>query len=176
MSSSRRGGCSRIPTPLAAWALISASFRKSQRMVKPGPEPVEFGKDADGRSVLTAVAAVPRMNWFVFFEQPLSTVLQPVYSLLFRIAWLLVVGVLLAVLVGVLMARQMVVPIRALQIGAQQLEASDFGHRIDVKTGDEIEDLADYFNRMADQLRDPTAGWSKRSRNVPAISRSRSVS
>jgi len=51
-----------------------------------------------------------------------------------------------------LMARQMVVPIRALQFGAQQLETSDFGHRIDVRTGDEIEDLADHFNRMADQL------------------------
>jgi signal transduction histidine kinase len=44
------------------------------------------------------------------------------------------------------------VPIRALQVGAQQLEASDFGHRIDARTGDEIEDLANYFNRMADQL------------------------
>ena len=39
-----------------------------------------------------------------------------------------------------------------MQVGAQQLEASDFGHRIDVRTGDEIEDLADHFNRMADQL------------------------
>ena len=46
----------------------------------------------------------------------------------------------------------MVVPIRALQVGARQLEASDFGHRIEVRTGDEIEDLADHFNRMADQL------------------------
>jgi signal transduction histidine kinase len=45
-----------------------------------------------------------------------------------------------------------VVPIRAVQVGAQQLEASDFGHRIDVRTGDEIEDLANYFNHMADQL------------------------
>ena len=121
-------------------------------VVKPGAEPLEFGKDPDGRSVLTSAASIPRMRWYVFFEQPLSTALQPVYSLLFRTAWLLALGVLLAVLSGVLMARHMVVPIRALQVGAQQLEASDFGHRIDVRTGDEIEDLADYFNRMADQL------------------------
>ena len=99
----------------------------------------------DGRSVLTAVAPIPRMQWYVFFEQPLTTALQPVYSLLFRTAWLLALGVLLAVLSGVLMARHMVVPIRALQVGAQQLEASDFGHRIEVRTGDEIEDLAELF-------------------------------
>ncbi len=121
-------------------------------MVKPGSQPLEFGSDMDGRSVLSAVAPIPRMQWYVFFEQPLTTALQPVYSLLFRTAWLLALGVLLAVLSGVLMARHMVVPIRALQVGAKQLEASDFGHRIEVRTGDEIEDLANYFNRMADQL------------------------
>ena len=32
------------------------------------------------------------------------------------------------------------------------MEASHFGHRINVKTADEIEELADHFNRMADQL------------------------
>jgi signal transduction histidine kinase len=92
------------------------------------------------------------MQWYVFFEQPLSKALQPVYNLLFRTAWLLALGVLLAVLAGMLLARKMVIPIRALQVGAQQLEASDFGHRIEVQTQDEIADLADHFNRMADQL------------------------
>ena len=115
-------------------------------------EPVIFGQDPDGSSVLTASATVPRMQWYVFFEQPLSKALQPVYNLLFRTAWLLALGVLLAVLAGMLLARKMVIPIRALQVGAQQLEASDFGHRIEVKTQDEIADLADHFNRMADQL------------------------
>jgi signal transduction histidine kinase len=121
-------------------------------MIKPAGQPLDFGKDPDGRSVLTAAASIPRMEWYVFFEQSLSTALQPVYSVLFRTAWLLALGVLLAVLSGVLMARQLVVPIRALQVGAQQLEASQFGHRIDVRTGDEIEDLSNYFNRMADEL------------------------
>jgi adenylate cyclase len=129
-----------------------ASLPQVAAMVNSSSKSLEFGKDLDGRSVLSAAATIPRMKWYVFFEQPLSTALQPVYSLLFRTAWLLALGVLLAVLFGGLMARHMVVPIRALQFGAQQLETSDFGHRIDVRTGDEIEDLADHFNRMADQL------------------------
>ena len=121
-------------------------------MITASAEPVTFGRDPEGRSVLTASAAIPRMKWYVFFEQPQSKALQPVFSLLFRTGWLLALGVLLAVIAGTLMARHMVVPIRALQVGARQLEASDFGHRIDVRTRDEIEDLANYFNRMADQL------------------------
>ena len=135
----------RIGTNLADLPQVAAAIRSDA-------DPVIFGKGPDGSSVLTASAAVPRMQWYVFFEQPLSKALQPVYNLLFRTAWLLALGVLLAVLAGMLLARKMVIPIRALQVGAQQLEASEFGHRIEVQTQDEIADLADHFNRMADQL------------------------
>ncbi len=140
----RSGATRRLGTDLSPLPQVAAMIKNA--------EPQQFGLDSDGREVLSAVGMVPRMRWLVFFEQPLSTALQPVYSMLFRTGWLLLFGVGLAVLVGVLMARHMVVPIRALQVGAQQLEASDFGHRITVRTGDEIEDLADHFNRMADQL------------------------
>ena len=122
-------------------------------MKQEGESPT-FGLDPDGRSVLTASAVVPRLNWHVFVEQPRSTALQPVYRVLNRTALLAAIGVLLAIIAGILLARQMVVPIRALQVGAQQLEASEFGHRIEVRSGDEISDLADHFNRMAEQLRE----------------------
>ncbi|HEY8442042.1 MAG TPA: ATP-binding protein [Xanthobacteraceae bacterium] len=121
-----------------------------------------FGKDPDGQAVLTAWSAIPRLNGFVFFEQPRSKALQPVYGLLFRTAWLLAGGVLLALVAGTLLARQMVVPVRALQVGAQQLESSDFGHRIKVQTGDEIADLAQHFNRMADQLQNSYRGLEQK--------------
>ena len=120
-------------------------------------EPPTFGLDPDGRSVLIASAVVPRLNWHVFVEQPRSTALQPVYRVLNRTALLAAIGVLLAIIAGIWLARQMVVPIRALQVGAQQLEASEFGHRIEVRSGDEISDLADHFNRMAEQLRESYA-------------------
>ena len=38
-------------------------------------EPLTFGTDLDGRSVLTASAAVPLLDWHVFFEQPRTTAL-----------------------------------------------------------------------------------------------------
>jgi signal transduction histidine kinase len=115
-------------------------------------QPLIFGTDPDGTPVLTASAAVPRLTWFVFFEQPRSAALQPVYNIWYRTTWILGLGVLLAVVAGMLLARQMVIPIRALQVGAQQIEASDFGHRIELRQADEIADLAAHFNRMADRL------------------------
>jgi signal transduction histidine kinase len=131
-----------------------ANLPQVRSMIKSPAETVTLGQDPDGHAVLTGSAAIPRMNWYVFFEQPLSKALQPVYGLLYRTGWLLALAIMLAVLAGMLLARQLVTPIRALQVGARQLEASDFGHRINVKTADEIEELADHFNRMADQLQE----------------------
>lgn len=45
-------------------------------------------------------------------------------------------------------------PIRDLQQGAGRVAQGDFEHRIDVRSGDEMEDLAAAFNHMTGQLRD----------------------
>jgi signal transduction histidine kinase len=137
----------RLGTDLAALPQVAAELKE-------GAEPVTFGRDLEGNSVLSAAAGIERLNWHVFFEQPLSKALQPVYSLLYRTGLLLALGIGLAVLAGTLLARQMVVPIRALQVGARQLGGSDFGYRIKVKAADEIDELAERFNRMADQLQE----------------------
>jgi signal transduction histidine kinase len=113
----------------------------------------DFGRDLGGRSVLAAAAAIPRFDWFVVVEQPLAEAFKPVYALLFRIGWLALVCIGLAAIAGILLARRMVVPIRALHAGAARLGASEFGTRIEVRTGDEIEDLADEFNAMAEKLK-----------------------
>jgi nitrogen fixation/metabolism regulation signal transduction histidine kinase len=47
-------------------------------------------------------------------------------------------GLVVAVIAGTLLARRMIVPIHALQAGASRLGASEFSHRIEVKTGDEL--------------------------------------
>jgi signal transduction histidine kinase/HAMP domain-containing protein len=122
--------------------------------IKGGEDPFMFGENPDGRSVLSSAAGIERTGWHVFFEQPLSRALRPVYNLLYRTGALLALGIALAVLAGTLLARQMVVPIQALQVGARQLEASDFGYRIKVRAAEEIEELADHFNRMAGELQD----------------------
>jgi signal transduction histidine kinase len=117
-------------------------------------EPAIIGRDPEDRRVLTAFAPIARMNWFAFVEQPLWQALAPVRDILLRLAWLLVMGLAVAVIAGTILARRMIVPIRALQAGAMRLGASDFGHRIGVHTGDELETLANQFNRMAEQLQE----------------------
>jgi class 3 adenylate cyclase/HAMP domain-containing protein len=119
--------------------------------------PANIGEGLDGVSVLTASAPVPQLNGFVFYEQPLSRAFARIYDMLARVGLLLALGLLLAIGAGTLLARRMVVPIRKLQTGARELGANEFGHRIDVRTGDEVEELADHFNRMAGQLQESYA-------------------
>ena len=110
------------------------------------------GTDIGGQAVLTAARPVPRLGWFVMLEQPTSQALAPVHELMVRIAILVALGLVVAILAGMLLARRMVVPISALRSGARRLGSGDFSHRIDIKTNDELEELADQFNSMAGQL------------------------
>src|SRR6202044_1159137 len=75
-----------------------------------------------------------------------------------RIALLITLGLLVAILAGTVMARRMLVPITALSTGARRLGAGDFSHRIEVRTNDELEELANQFNSMSGQLQETYSG------------------
>lgn len=121
-------------------------------------EPVSSGKDVDGQAMLTAVSPVPKLGWRVVFEQPAALALKPIHEQLVRIALLIGMGLLVAIFAGTLLARRMLIPIRALRAGALRLGSGEFDHRIDVKTSDELQDLAEQFNGMAVQLQETYAG------------------
>ena len=108
--------------------------------------------------VLTASSAVPKLGWFVFFEQPTAQALAPIRDQLLRVALLIGLGLVVAILAGTLLARRMLIPITALRAGARRLGGGDFSHRIDVRTADELEELADQFNSMAGQLHETYSG------------------
>jgi class 3 adenylate cyclase/HAMP domain-containing protein len=112
------------------------------------------GTDFNGHAVLTAASEVPKLGWTVLFEQPTAQALTPIRDQLVRVALLIGMGLMVAILAGTLLARRMIIPITALRAGAHRLGEGDFSHRIDVKTSDELEELAGQFNRMAGQLQE----------------------
>ena len=110
-----------------------------------------------GRSVLTARQAVDPPGWSVFVEQPLEEAFAPLYASLLRTVLLLLAGLALAVLASLVLARRMVRPIEALQGGAARIGGGALDQRIEVRSGDELEDLAESFNLMSSQLRESYA-------------------
>jgi GAF domain-containing protein/HAMP domain-containing protein len=127
-----------------------------------GDAPALVGADSAGRQVLTAHAAIAPLDWTVFVDLPLSEAFAPLYASLERTAALMLLGLALAVGAGMLLARRMIVPIKALQTGAARIGAGDLEHRISIKTGDELEALADQFNSMTAQLEESYAGLERK--------------
>jgi len=121
-----------------------------------------IARDLDGRRVLSASAPIAPLGWAVLIEQPLFEAFEPIRASVFRTVGLALFGVLLSVLVSLVLARRLVRPIRALTEGAGRIGAGDLGHRLEVKTGDEIEALAEQFNRMTSQLRESYANLEQK--------------
>ena len=119
-----------------------------------GDEAPADARNRNGVSVLSAHATIPALNWIVFVELPTVEAQQPVIDSGLRDIALLVFGLLIAGTVAALLARRMLVPIRAMQEGAQRMGGGDLGHRLSIKTGDELEALADQFNRSAEALQE----------------------
>jgi signal transduction histidine kinase len=123
---------------------------------------VTDAKNLGGVPVLSAHAQIPALNWFVFVELPTVEAQQPVYDAGLRALVLLALGLLIAALAAALLARRMVVPIRTLQTGAERIGGGELGHRLSIKTGDELESLANQFNRSAEALQESYATLEQR--------------
>src|SRR5215813_4650967 len=125
-------------------------------------ETVQEAENIEGRRVLTAYAPVAPLGWLMFVELPAEEAYAPLYAALQRLAFVLLGALGFAVLAGMFLAGRMVGPIQALQTGAARIGRGDLSQRIAIKTGDELEGLADQFNDMAGQLQESYAGLEKK--------------
>jgi two-component system NtrC family sensor kinase len=113
--------------------------------------------DLNGQPELSAHAPIPAVGWLVFVEQPVDEALAPIHVALERGLLLLAVALIVAIGAGAWLGRRMAVPIRQLAAGAKLLGEGDLAHRIAIRSGDEIETLADRFNVMASHIQESYA-------------------
>jgi signal transduction histidine kinase/HAMP domain-containing protein len=139
-----------------------------KRALAGGPQPGEpaqegtIARNLRNQQVLTAHTTIPSLGWTVFVEQPLEEAFEPLRASVKRTVLLLFLGILLSVGASLMLARTLARPIRALQAGAVRIGEGNLTDRIEVKTGDELEVLADQFNRMAVQLQESYAGLERK--------------
>ena len=126
------------------------------------PEDERPVEDFAGRRVLAAFAPVAALDGMLFVELPVDEAFAQLNAAVWRSSLVLLAALIIAMLAGLLLARKMVVPIAALQVGAARIGGGDFEQRIAVKTGDELEALADQFNHMAAQLQESHANLQLR--------------
>jgi signal transduction histidine kinase len=120
----------------------------------PGAPATAESLDARGERILTAHAPITPLGWTLFIEQPVSEVYATLDASILRTLALLLGGLVVSALLSAWLARTMVRPVAMLREGAQRIGAGDLTSRIEVRTGDELQALAEQFNRMTEQLRD----------------------
>src|SRR5262249_49403051 len=143
-------------------ALSNLPQIRAPRTAPDVPDSVTETEGLQGGRVVTSHAAIEPLGWLVFAEQPLAEAFAPLQGAIVLSTIFFVVGLGLSVLASVLLARRMVEPIRALQEGAAKIGAGELGHRLDVRTGDELETLGEEFNRTAARLEESYANLEQR--------------
>jgi signal transduction histidine kinase len=144
-------------TNLAGLAQVRAALAPEAA----GPDVVQ-ASDPAGTEVIAAFAPVKPTGWKVIVEQPVAEVYATLDAVIMRSAILFAAGLLLSAVGAWLLARSMVRPIRILQQGAQRIGAGQLDLRIDVRTRDELQALADQFNRMSAQLAESYASLERK--------------
>jgi nitrate/nitrite-specific signal transduction histidine kinase len=141
------------------------------------PDLTEIGKDLSGESYLQELlqteslsgrfkigsedilaSYVPMLDlteysiWGLLKEQSWSEIMQPTLAYRQLLIVLLALGVIVPVLVTAYGVKHITGPIQKLIYASKQVTEGQFKQRIQVKTGDEIETLADQFNLMSSKL------------------------
>jgi len=122
----------------------------------------------DGRDILASFGPVPNTSWSLVIEESWETLTQPslVYGQ-FLLA-LLALGVVIPTVVVAIGVRRITGPIAELVEASRQIAEGDFGQTVSPNTGDELEDLADQFNRMSAELK---ASYAQLERDLAELRR-----
>ncbi len=123
---------------------------------------VEQALNIAGHRVFTAYAPVKPLGWIVFVETPIEEAYAPLYASIERTGVVLLGALVLAFFASTFLTGRLVGPIRALSIGAARIGSGDLSQRIAIKTGDEVQALADQFNDMAARLQESHANLEKK--------------
>ena len=100
--------------------------------------------------------------WILVRQQPEADLSEPIDKFREVFSIVLVGALLLALLLSLALSRQLLGPLNTLKEGAQRMAAGDLKTKLDVRSEDEIQELAGEFNTMAEQLRELTGGLERK--------------
>ena len=94
----------------------------------------------------------PDVSWHMFVWQDSREIFLPARTLMTSVAYIGLISIGLLSVLGYYVSSRIVTPIRRLREQAARIAAGNLKHELDIRTGDEIEELAGEFNQMRIQL------------------------
>ncbi len=111
-------------------------------------------QDLDHHAILASYAPVPGTSWGLINEENWGDLLLSSRGYGQFLYLLLGLGVVLPTVVVTFGIKQITDPVQNLIAAAKEIAEGKYGQEIDVRTGDELEDLVTQFNRMSSQLQE----------------------
>lgn len=138
---------------------VKTAFQSGATVFRPS---AMITQNIEQQAVFSSHALIPSLDWAVFIERPVEEAYEPIYASLLRTSILLLIGLGVALLATLFVRRRVVRPLETLRKGVELIGRGDLSTRLDIKTGDEIEILADEFNQMAEHLNDAYASLERK--------------
>ncbi len=151
-----------IQHPDAALIGMDLMSQKIVQDVVSGQTGAQRTRDLSQRDVVAAYAPVPGTNWGLIAIEDWATIIRPFQGYRTFLIVLLVLGLLIPSLVVWFGVRRVTRPVQVLTGAARKVAAGDFEHSVSITTHDELQELAEQFNIMSQQLRDSYAELDKR--------------
>lgn len=92
-------------------------------------------------------------KWYILIRQHPSETYAPIQNLLLKVYLMGLVLIGILILTGFYAAEKIVQPILLLKEESELIGKGNLDHRVNIRTGDEIESLAEEFNMMAEGLK-----------------------
>lgn len=116
----------------------------------------------DGEAIVASYAPVPGTGWGLISEVSWRALIAPGETYRRFLLALLGAGLVVPAVVVTWRVRGLMRPVAELGRAAQEVAEGRFGRQVDVRTGDELEDLAARFNAMSAQLQGSYASLEQR--------------
>ena len=140
---------------------VAPVIAKSARTAVEGLD-AQIGRDIRGKEVLSAHALIEPLDLHVYVDLPIDEAYEPIFYSALRTVGLVIISLGVSILAALYLVRRMVAPVKVLQEGAARIASGELTQRIEVTTGDELQELADEFNRMTGQLQESYAGLERK--------------
>jgi len=111
-------------------------------------------RDTDPLPMLGAYYPISSLGWAVFIESELKEAYFTVHRMMRTLGLAMLGGAVIAILAAIYFAEGLSRPIRLLAAKTRSLAKKDFSQRVEVRSRNELGELADTFNLMSETIED----------------------
>ncbi|OGZ33594.1 MAG: hypothetical protein A2Y98_01520 [Candidatus Portnoybacteria bacterium RBG_19FT_COMBO_36_7] len=123
-------------------------------LIVDGLSPEDSYLNDQSQTVLSVGVPMEKLGWGVIIEQPEEDAYSALGNKITAFVLIFLLGGVSIFFVGRLLVIYLFGPMNKLEKGAKIIGAGNLDYRLNIRTGDEIEELAQSFNEMASQLKE----------------------